>query len=68
MSSTKEYKNTLNIPISRQSIADIAGTCKGRTIKQIAEFRDENILTGNGKKIIILRPDKLKEIVRRFHE
>jgi|ERR1035437_5041565 CRP-like cAMP-binding protein len=65
---TKEDNVALNIPLSRQTIADIAGTCKGRVIKQITEFRDENILIGNGKKITILRPDKLKEIVKKFHE
>ena len=64
----KDDKTAMNIPLSRQTIADVACTCKGRVIKQIAEFRDEKILIGRGKKIIILRPDKLKEIVRRFHE
>jgi len=64
----KKDSDILNLPLSRQTIADVAGTSKGRVIKQIAEFRDENILTGNGKKVIILRPDKLKEIVKRFHE
>ena len=65
---TEEDNAALNIPLSRQSIADVAGISKGRVIKQIAEFRDENILTGNGKKIIVLCPNKLKEIVKRFHE
>jgi len=64
----EEDNAVLNLPLSRQTIADVAGTCKGRVIKQIAEFRDENILAGNGKKTIILRPDKLKEIVRKFHD
>ena len=65
---TKEDASALNISLSRQTIADVAGTCEGRVIKQIAEFRDENILSGNGKKITILRPEKLKDIVRKFHE
>src|SRR3990172_3599867 len=65
-------KNDNGIPhaisLSRQDIASVAGTSEGRTIKQIAEFRNEKILTGNGKKIIILQPDKLKEVVAKFHE
>ena len=64
----KDNTIPLTISLSRQDIAAVAGTCEGRVIKQIAEFRNEKILTGNGKKIIILRLGKLKEIVKKFHE
>jgi CRP/FNR family transcriptional regulator len=56
------------IPVSRQTIADVAGTCLGRVVKQIAEFRSEKIITGRGKKISLLKPEKLKEMVSRFHQ
>lgn len=56
------------ISLSREDIAAVAGTCKDRVVKQIAEFRNEKILAGRGKKIVILRPDKLKKIVAKFHE
>ncbi len=60
-------KEEIHIPVSRQTIADVAGTCLGRVVKQIAEFRSEEILAGRGKKITLLRPDKLEEMVARFH-
>ena len=67
----KEHKNPdqegIRIPLSRQTIADVAGTCMGRVVKQIAEFRSEKILSGRGKNIVILKPEKLKDIVMRFH-
>lgn len=50
---------TINISLSREEIAQIAGTATETTIRLLSEFRKDNIIDFDKKKIIILNPRKL---------
>jgi len=52
----------LNLPLSRQDIADLAGTTKEQVSKTIAEFRMRKLIQTKGRQIAILDLPTLKEI------
>lgn len=54
--------------ILRRDIADIAGISTGKTINQLTEFRTEGIIAICRSTITLLNPDKIKEIVEKYHE
>jgi CRP/FNR family transcriptional regulator, anaerobic regulatory protein len=60
-----ECKNEkcLDILLSRQDIADIAGTTKEQVSKYLYEFQEEKTLLIKGKKIVILELDDLKRLI-----
>lgn len=57
---------TLNIKLSREEIASIAGISTDRIIKQFSEFESENILEVHGHSIKILDKTELKKIVSKY--
>jgi CRP-like cAMP-binding protein len=63
-----EDNTPVSFSICRKELGAVADLCEGKTIKQLSEFRDENILNTCGTRITLLQPGKLKEIVARFHE
>ncbi|MDH5397282.1 MAG: Crp/Fnr family transcriptional regulator [Cyclobacteriaceae bacterium] len=54
---------SLGVILSRQEIAEIAGTTKEQVSKNLADFKDEGIIQLNGKEILILDCERLKGIV-----
>ena len=65
---TEEDTTPFSFSISRKELSAVAGLCEGKTIRQLSEFRKEKFLNTSRSNITLLRPDKLKEIVARFHE
>lgn len=58
----------LDVDFSRKDIAEIAGTYAEQVSRYITEFKNEKILDLDGKKIILLQPDKLREIIEQYGE
>ncbi|OFX17775.1 MAG: hypothetical protein A2033_02300 [Bacteroidetes bacterium GWA2_31_9] len=58
---SKEDK-CVGVLLSRQDIADIAGTTKEQVSKNLAEFKEEKIINLNNKEIIIEDSDRLNTI------
>lgn len=58
---------TLNVNISREEIADLAGTSVGQIIHNISDFEKEKIIAKRGKKIQLLNEKKLMEIVSLYY-
>jgi CRP-like cAMP-binding protein len=52
------------INLSRTDIANIVGTANECVIRLLSEFRDENLINTNGRKISIIDLEKLKQIAR----
>jgi CRP-like cAMP-binding protein len=52
------------INLSRTDIANIIGTANECVIRLLSEFKDENLICTNGRKISILDLEKLKRIAR----
>lgn len=44
---------TLNMQLSRQEIADIVGTAPESAIRMLSELKDENIISSDGRKIML---------------
>lgn len=61
-------EQTLNIELSREELASVAGISTDRVIKQLSEFRTEKLLTIKGKKITLLQPAQIIGIVGAYHE
>lgn len=61
-------KREMEIDISRDDIANIAGTNVEQVSRQISEFEAEKILARKGKKIILLRNDQLKTIIKNHNQ
>lgn len=59
-------KNILDIIISRQEIADIAGTTADQVSRTITDLKKEKVLNTDEKKIIILNSQKLREEVHAY--
>lgn len=53
----------LNIQLSRQDIADIAGTTAGQVTRQLGDFESENLIAKNKREIIFLNIKGLEDIV-----
>lgn len=58
--------NSLNVSLSRQEIADLAGTNAEQVSRYFTEFKNENILDLDGKKIIIKNENLLREIIHDY--
>lgn len=59
--------SSLNVRISRQDIADIAGTTANRVTTQLNEFENEKLITRAKRKIIINNVAALRKIVSAFN-
>jgi CRP-like cAMP-binding protein len=59
---TNGNNRTLNLLISRQDMADIAGTTKEQISKTLSEFKAKGMINAKGKKIDILDIDALTEL------
>ncbi len=57
---------TMNIKLSREEIASIAGISTDRIVKQFSEFEGENLLEAHGHSIKILDKMKLEKIVSQY--
>ncbi len=55
---------TTGVHLSRQEIADFAGTTKEQVSRDLSEFKKDNIIDLNGKEIFILNAGRLKNIAR----
>ena len=53
----------LNISLSRQDIADIAGTTAGQVTRQLSDFESEKLIARNKREIIFLNIKGLEDIV-----
>jgi CRP-like cAMP-binding protein len=53
----------LNVSLSRQDIADIAGTTSEQVTRQLGDFENENLISRNKRAIKILNIKGLEEIV-----
>ncbi len=49
-----DMDNTLNISLTREELANIVGTATESVIRLLSEFKDDNYVELNGRKIIIL--------------
>ncbi len=56
----------LNISLSRQGIADIAGTTPEQVTRQLSIFEDEKLIDRNKREIIFLNIKGLEDIVRDY--
>jgi CRP/FNR family transcriptional regulator, polysaccharide utilization system transcription regulator len=59
---TNGSDHTLNLAISRQDIADLAGTTKEQVSKTLSDFKSHGVINAKGKQIDILDLDKLREL------
>lgn len=55
--------NAFILPVSRVVLAEMAGYSKESTINTLSEFNRDGIVKVNGKKIEILQPDRLRQII-----
>lgn len=66
----KAYSHTddsdLQITISRGDLASLVGTAKETTTRHIAEFKEDNIITVEGKNIHVKDWEKLNRISHRY--
>lgn len=58
----EESEKTMSI--SREDLAKLVGTASESVIRILSDFRDEKLLTIDSAKIIILKPDGLRQVVR----
>ncbi|PCJ24782.1 MAG: transcriptional regulator [Flavobacteriales bacterium] len=56
----------LDVELSRKEIAELAGTYSEQASRYITEFKEDNILKLDGKKIIIQQSDKLVKIIENY--
>ncbi|HEY4799837.1 MAG TPA: Crp/Fnr family transcriptional regulator [Bacteroidia bacterium] len=54
---------TLNIKLSREDLASIAGISTDRVVKQIGEFENDNLIAAQGQNIMIKNLKNLNEII-----
>jgi CRP/FNR family transcriptional regulator, polysaccharide utilization system transcription regulator len=59
---TNGNNRTLNLAISRQDIADLAGTTKEQVSKTLTDFKTHGIIHAKGKQIDVLDIDKLRQM------
>jgi len=52
-------EKSIGVSLSRQDIADIAGTTKEQVSKNLADFKEEKIINLNNKEIVIENLNKL---------
>ena len=59
-------ENTINASLSRQDIADIAGTNADQVSRTIAYLKKEKLVSTQGKKILIKNYEGLKKSISRY--
>jgi CRP-like cAMP-binding protein len=52
----------LGVPLTRQEIAEMAGTATETTIRQLTLFRDQGLLESVGRELVLLKPEHLARI------
>jgi len=57
---------TINVTLSREDIANIVGTATETTIRLLSEFKNDNIIALNGKRISIMDHHKLVKAANVF--
>lgn len=62
----EKKSNALNVKLSRQEIAEIAGTTKEQVSKYLYEFQEEELILIKGKQIIPKSLEGLKKIVTEY--
>lgn len=62
---TPAGKNVMiQMPLSREEMAEMIGTASETAMRLLKEFRDENVLKVEGRKIVVLDRDKLRKTAR----
>ena len=61
-------QNELNVPFTREDIANIAGTNAEQVMKQLTEFEQEGFISKAGRKIEILNLEGLKNIIKKYNQ
>lgn len=59
----KKNRITLDIILTRQEIAEIAGTAQEQAIRTLSEFKQDHIIETEGKQIFLTDYDGLKKII-----
>lgn len=54
----------IRLPMTREDLAQMAGTAVETTIRQISAFRDEGILAAEGRAVVIVDESKLARVAR----
>jgi CRP-like cAMP-binding protein len=54
----------LNVSLTREELANLVGTATESVIRLLSEFKSDNYIELNGRKIKILKPDSLKKLAR----
>lgn len=57
-----DKKEKFEIAVSRSDLASIVGTAQESVIRFLSEFKDDGYIAIQGRKIIILKPEKLEEL------
>ena len=55
--------DSLNVVLSRQEIADIAGTHSEQVVREFKEFENERLIAKQNKKILLINLEGLLKIV-----
>ena len=55
----KDGENSFSMPISREDLANLAGTATETTIRTLSDFKDEGLIEIKGGTIAVLKYDKL---------
>jgi CRP-like cAMP-binding protein len=63
---TNPKTKTLNVELSRQEIADIAGTTPEQVTRQLSDFEDEKLISRKKREIQIINIKGLEKIVRDY--
>lgn len=60
------HEEGMGIPtaLTREDIASLIGTARESVVRQLAEFKEEGCITLDGRQIVVLRPDQLKQIAK----
>lgn len=61
-------KNKLNVPFTREDIANIAGTSAEQVMTQLTGFEEEGLISKVGRKIKILNLEGLQNIIAKYHQ
>ena len=57
-----DESNTLQISLTREELANIVGTATESVIRLLSEFKSDNLIELNGRKIKILNPKALRKV------
>ncbi len=57
----------LNVPMSRQEIADMSGVMQVQVSRELKEFEDQNLITRQGREIRLMDLAGLQYIVRKYN-